>query len=131
MNNEDLATRQGIDRTAYATLEQIRQRIIQAIDSAPGVGNQYENARNAYADMTRQMVAPVEQALGPLMRINPQQGTLLTKAGQAVLNPAERSPEIGCRSPQRIPQRGTGRRLERRASQLSPTGRCDGHAREC
>ena len=94
MTNEDLATRQGIDRTAYATLEQIRQRIIQAIDNAPGVGRQYAGARATYEDMSRTMVEPVQQALGPLMRINPQQGTHLTKAGQSVLNPAERSPEL-------------------------------------
>jgi hypothetical protein len=94
MANEDLATRQGIDRTAYGTLEQIRQRIIQAIDNAPGVGQQYQAARATYGDLSRTMVEPVQQALAPFMRINPQQGTMLTKAGQAVLDPATRSPEL-------------------------------------
>jgi hypothetical protein len=94
LENEDLATRQGIDRSAYRTLDIIRQRIIDAIDNAPGVGQQYAGARATYGDITRTTVAPVEQALAPFMRINPERGTLLTKAGQAVMNPSERSPEL-------------------------------------
>lgn len=93
MENEDLATRQGIDRTAYRTLEIARQRIIDAINASRG-DTAYDAARATYQDMSQSFVEPAQQALAPLMRINPQQGTMLTKAGQAVLDPSTRSPEL-------------------------------------
>lgn len=93
MENEDLATRQGIDRSAYRTLETARQRIIEAINASRG-DQAYDAARATYGRLSEDMVEPAQQALAPLMRINPQQGTMLTKAGRAVLDPGTRSPEL-------------------------------------
>lgn len=93
MQNEDLATRQGIDRTAYRTLEQIRDRIVQAIDNVGGQAGPYAQGRAEYGRITEQVVNPLEETLAPLLKISPTNSSI-NRAASALLDPVQRSPEV-------------------------------------
>lgn len=100
LENEDLAAKQGIDRHAHRTLQNIRNMITQAIESAPGARGPggtpgpYAAGRTLYAEETRRNVAPVEEVMAPLMRMNPKFSGSLVRAAESVLNPQTRTPEL-------------------------------------
>lgn len=94
LQNEDLAARKGIDRSAYYALEHVRRLLVRALDSAAGNNGAYATGRRTYEGITQSVIEPLEQALAPLMRVNPQRGTMLVNAAKGMLDPATRSPEL-------------------------------------
>lgn len=90
LENPDLAAKQGIDRTAHATLQRVRSMIIDAIDRTPG-GPMYANARETYGQITERGVTPIQEILAPLLRVNNANSSVV-RAAQSVLDPATRSP---------------------------------------
>jgi hypothetical protein len=107
LQNEDLAARQGIDRSAYATLEGVRDRLLTAIDSAAGNSGAYARGRQVYGQLSENLVNPTQEALAPLTSAGRANANLVQTA-QALLDPSRRSPEqiaaarrlIETRSPQ-------------------------------
>lgn len=103
LQNEDLAMKQGIDRTAHATLERVRHMLIDAIEAAPGAQGPggspgpYAAGRALYGEMTRRTVDPAQEVLAPLLRANPNNSTIV-RAAQAVLDPATRTPDLVTRA---------------------------------
>lgn len=99
LQNEDLAAKVGIDRTAHATLERIRSMLVDTIDNAPGargIGGSpgpYAAGRATYGTMTESFVTPIEETLAPLLRISPTNSSI-NRAASALLDPAQRSPEV-------------------------------------
>lgn len=100
LSNPDLAAKQGIDRHAHRTLEQVRNMIVQSIDNAPGAGGAggapgpYAAGRSLYAAETRRSVEPVEEVLAPLLRMNPKMSGSLVRVAESVLNPKTRTPDL-------------------------------------
>lgn len=91
MDNPELAARTGIDRTAYRELATIRDRLVQAIDNAPGNNGIYQQGRQAYQNITEQQVMPLQQALAPLLNANRETANLSAVA-QNLFN-TNRSPD--------------------------------------
>lgn len=92
LSDPELAARQGIDRTAYGMLSEVRQRLVSAIDGAAGNSGAYRAGREAYAAITQRDVAPMEQALQPFLMANRDNANLMNVA-QRLLDPQSRSPQ--------------------------------------
>lgn len=110
IQNEDLAMKQGIDRTAHATLQRARNLIVQAIEASPGARGAggtpgpYAAGRALYEQQTRQLVDPIQEVLAPLLRANPANSSIV-RAAQAVLDPATRTPSLVARARHLIERR--------------------------
>jgi hypothetical protein len=93
LEDPELAARQGIDRTAHGVLNEVRQRLIRAMDNALGSQGSYQAGRQTYQTMSRDVVEPLEQAVAPLRNISPERGNLVRAAG-ALFDPQTRSPSL-------------------------------------
>jgi hypothetical protein len=92
IDNPDIAARQGIDRSAFHALEEVRRRLVGAIDSAAGNSGAYARGREVYGQLSENMVNPTREALSPLLSANRGNANLVQTA-QALLDPSRRSPE--------------------------------------
>jgi hypothetical protein len=94
LENPDIAARQGIDRNAFHALEEVRNRLVGALDSAAKAsGNtSYERARSVYGNLTEKMVSPTQEALSPLLNAGRANANLVQTA-QGLLDPSRRSPD--------------------------------------
>jgi hypothetical protein len=107
IDNPDIAARQGIDRSAFHALEEVRRRLVGAIDSAAGNSGAYARGREVYGQLSENLVNPTREAVSPLLSANRGNANLVQTA-QALLDPSRRSPEqiaaarqlIETRSPQ-------------------------------
>tara|TARA_R110000868_G_scaffold107984_1_gene295088 strand:+ start:20 stop:2200 length:2181 start_codon:yes stop_codon:yes gene_type:complete len=99
LQNENLAMKQGIDRTAHGTLERARRMIIDAIEASPGAGGQggapgpYAAGRALYGAETDRVVTPIQEILAPLLRANPANSTIV-RAATSMLDPQTRTPAL-------------------------------------
>lgn len=96
----EMAAKQGIDRHAHATLDRIRNMIVNAIEANPGARGPggtpgpYAAGRATYGTLTDQTVTPVQEILAPLLRLNPSNSGSLVRVAESVLNPATRTPDL-------------------------------------
>lgn len=97
LENQDLATRQGIDRTAFATLTQVRDRIVNAIDNVGGATGPYAQGRAEYGRISEEVVNPLQEVLAPILRSNGANSSI-QRAAQSLVDPAQRSPEVVARA---------------------------------
>jgi hypothetical protein len=91
INFPDIAARKGIDRSAFHVLEEVRDRLVTALDNAPGSTGAYAKGRETYANLSKNLVEPTEEALTPLLNAGRSNANLVQTA-QALLDPAQRSP---------------------------------------
>jgi hypothetical protein len=92
LENEDLATKAGIDRTAHATLRAVRERLVAAMDNAPGSTGAYARGRQVYGQLSENMVNPTQEALAPLLNAGRSNANLV-KIAQGLFDPERRSPQ--------------------------------------
>jgi hypothetical protein len=92
LENEDLATKAGIDRSAHATLRAIRERLVAAMDNAPGSTGAYARGRQVYGQLSENMVNPTQEALAPLLNAGRSNANLV-KIAQGLFDPERRSPQ--------------------------------------
>jgi hypothetical protein len=92
LENEDIALKQGIDRSAHAALRAVRERLVAAMDNAAGNSGAYARGRQVYGDLSENLVNPTQEALAPLLNAGRANANLVQTA-QALLDPARRSPE--------------------------------------
>lgn len=110
LENEELAAKQGIDRTAHATLQRARDMIVQAIEAAPGAQGRggapgpYAAGRAMYGMQSRDYVEPVQEVLAPLLRANPANSSIV-RVAQSVMDPATRTPQLVAQARSMIEQR--------------------------
>jgi hypothetical protein len=92
LENEDIALKQGIDRSAHSALRAVRERLVAAMDNAAGNSGAYARGRQVYGDLSENLVNPTQEALAPLLNAGRANANLVQTA-QALLDPARRSPE--------------------------------------
>lgn len=98
LRNPRMLEAQGIDRSAVGALQEVRGRLVSAIDSAAGSSGAYQQGRQVYGQLTENLVQPQREALDPLLSIGRRQttpggSTNVTGVAQALLDPTRRSPE--------------------------------------
>lgn len=98
LRDKSFATAQGLDRTAMAKLQEIRDRLVTSIESTASNSGAYKQGRDLYAQQTKDIVKPAQEALDPLLAISRREGTPggstnITGVAQSLLDPKNRSPE--------------------------------------
>lgn len=98
LQNPRAAEAQGIDRSAIAALQEVRGRLVTALDTASGNSGAYQQGRALYGQITDDVVKPAREALDPLLAVGRRQSmpggsTNLTGVAQGLLDPSKRSPE--------------------------------------
>lgn len=87
---------EGTNRYSRSVLSDVYDDLNKAIDSAvqaSPAGPKYAQGNKLYQDITKAEVDPVKEALGPLLRIAPENSSVV-RAGKAMLDPSSRSPEL-------------------------------------
>jgi hypothetical protein len=92
LENPDLAAKQGIDRSAHRVLEEVRRRLVTALDTAANNSGAYRSGRQQYGVITDNVVNPAQEALSPLLNAGRQNANLVQSV-QGLLDPSRRSPE--------------------------------------
>jgi hypothetical protein len=90
--NPDIAARRGIDRSAFRALEEVRERLVTAIDGAANNSGAYARGREVYGQISDNLVSPTQEALAPLLNAG-RSNANLTHVAQALFDPKNRSPE--------------------------------------
>lgn len=74
--------------------KQILDLLENSIKSAPSNKGMYETANTKFAEISKDKVEPIREALAPLFGVNVELGRKLTTAADSVLNENTRSPEV-------------------------------------
>lgn len=95
LNRGKLASEtQGLDTWAKTLLGDVRDELRLAIEAAGKKGggkNSYRTGRQRYQQITESIVQPAKEALAPLLRVNPENSTVV-RAASSMLDPATRAP---------------------------------------